>query len=208
MNCRNCGAAMTPVGGRAYFRCAYCLSFEFPETTDEGVAVIGATSEWPCPTCQRPLTAAASDGYDVNYCGQCHGLLTTNQVFSQILGRRRSRPTDAQSGGDVMPIERTELGRRLRCPRCTRKMDCHPYGGGAPAVIDTCETCNLIWLDAGELTGIANHRPAGRAYNSEPALLTSSAGSCRQPESPWRWGGVEPEGGGMGLGDWLDFLLG
>jgi Zn-finger nucleic acid-binding protein len=31
-------------------------------------------------------------------------------------------------------------------------MDRHPYLGPGNVVIDTCSTCDLIWLDHGELT--------------------------------------------------------
>jgi Zn-finger nucleic acid-binding protein len=38
-------------------------------------------------------------------------------------------------------------------------MDAHPYYGGGYAVIDTCESCGQVWLDAGELALIGNYVP-------------------------------------------------
>jgi hypothetical protein len=38
-------------------------------------------------------------------------------------------------------------------------MDTHPYSGGGNAVVDTCEECGLIWLDAGELAIIERFIP-------------------------------------------------
>ena len=36
-------------------------------------------------------------------------------------------------------------------------MDTHPYHAGGNAVIDTCDRCRLVWLDAGELTVIGRY---------------------------------------------------
>ncbi len=52
-------------------------------------------------------------------------------------------------------------------------MDAHPYYGGGNVVIDTCATCQLVWLDFGELRKIASHQPRGvdRSIGSATDLL-------------------------------------
>lgn len=157
MNCRNCGAAMRPVGGAAYFRCPHCGTFEFPAATDDGFATLGEASEFGCPVCRQPLGKAAVEGRPVFYCGVCRGFLTTNPEFTAILLHRRARTADQSSV--PRSIDPAELRRRVGCPKCKKAMDTHPYGGGGNVVIDTCDRCQLIWLDAGEMETLARHRP-------------------------------------------------
>jgi hypothetical protein len=47
-------------------------------------------------------------------------------------------------------------------------MEAHPYFGGGNAVVDTCDRCNLIWLDAGELAVIERYVP--HQHHIEPTL--------------------------------------
>src|SRR5690606_29577317 len=54
------------------------------------------------------------------------------------------------------PLDRTQLARRVHCPRCGRPMDTHPYLGPGNIIIDTCDLCNLIWLDGMELEQATN----------------------------------------------------
>lgn len=188
MNCRNCSAAMVPVGGRTYFRCDHCGSFEFPQQDDGGVAVVGEATGHSCPICKEGLTTAAIHGHTICYCNRCRGFLTTNPDFSAILAYRR----EEHQGASMVPrsISRDELKRRICCPKCKRGMDTHPYGGGGNVVIDTCARCHLIWLDAGEMDTIARHRPREVLAPVEPMPVTSTP--SREPETGWRWG-WEPE---------------
>jgi Zn-finger nucleic acid-binding protein len=39
-------------------------------------------------------------------------------------------------------------------------MDTHYYAGPGNVIVDSCDTCSLLWLDRGELTRIA-HAPDG-----------------------------------------------
>ncbi len=186
MNCRNCGAAMQPVGGRAYFRCQHCTTFEFPATAEDGVVTLDELTDLDCPVCFSKLSSAAMEGHTINFCGHCRGVLTSNALFSQIVTQRRAKNIEYTAA--PAPIGRTEFQRRLQCPQCMSRMDTHPYGGGGAVVVDTCCRCHLIWLDAGEIDDIARHRPHGKPAH-EPILLTSTAGSCREPEPTWQWGG-------------------
>jgi Zn-finger nucleic acid-binding protein len=164
MNCGNCGAAMTPVAGRDYFRCDYCLSFHFPEAAGgDGVRVVGGPTGCDCPVCDRPLADGRVEGEPVHYCGRCRGFLATNPAFNTILRNRRAKRPAGETDHAFCP---TELRRRLACPRCRRRMDAHPFYGGGRVCVDTCAGCTLIWLDAGELTVLERHNPA------RPGVLT------------------------------------
>lgn len=166
MNCRNCGAAMTLVAGRDYFRCDYCLSFHFPAGTGEdGVHIVGGTSGLACPVCREPLKDGRVEGEPVQYCPRCRGFLTGNASFSNVVRERRlKRPAGINPHG----FDPTELKRVIDCPRCEKRMDTHPYYGGGRVVVDTCPRCALIWLDAGELTVIERHNPRALVSNPSP----------------------------------------
>lgn len=178
MNCANCGAGLRPVGNRNYFRCAYCETFHFPEHTEDGVAALGADTPYSCPVCTVPLTAAAIDGYEIGYCRTCRGFLATNATFSRIVQARRARCGSPDH--DTRPFSPEELGRRVKCPRCARSMDTHPYHAGGNAVIDTCARCSVIWLDAGELTVIGRYPNRTQVAAGLPALPppASSGDGC------------------------------
>lgn len=186
MNCRNCGASMQPVGGRAYFRCPHCTTFEFPQTNDDGIAPVGAATGFHCPVCTGGLATAAIEGHQVCFCGKCRGFLATNQEFGMIVPLRRSQLGDQPSV--PRSFGKDELIRQVGCPKCRKRMDTHPYGGGGNVVVDTCHRCHLIWLDAGELEIIARHRPERTSGREELTGLTPKFdGPPREPESRLRW---------------------
>jgi Zn-finger nucleic acid-binding protein len=55
---------------------------------------------------------------------------------------------------DAPPVDPHDLTRSVLCPHCHRAMDAHFYAGPGNVVLDSCETCDLNWLDHGELTQI------------------------------------------------------
>jgi Zn-finger nucleic acid-binding protein len=155
LNCVNCGGGLQPVGNRNYFSCPYCQSFHFPETTPDGVTVLGEDTKYDCPVCEEKLVAATIHGDRIRYCQRCRGFLADNPSFGRIVHRKRAAQ---QSSTHVpVPFSPAELKRRVKCPRCRKLMDVHPYHGGGNAVIDTCYRCHLIWLDAGEVSVIGEY---------------------------------------------------
>jgi Zn-finger nucleic acid-binding protein len=166
MNCPGCGAAMKPAGNRNYFLCAHCGSYHFPAETGDGVSPTSDSAGCTCPVCAVPLVDALVDGEIVAYCGRCRGFLTLIPTFGNIVGKRRSHhsPNEQQPA----PFDPVELKRGLKCPKCRLRMEAHPYFGGGNAVVDTCERCRLIWLDAGELAVIERYIP--HRHQIEPCL--------------------------------------
>jgi Zn-finger nucleic acid-binding protein len=157
MNCRNCGGAMELFATRGYFFCRYCGSFHFPETaTTEGVRVLGEVDGAPaCPACARTLAAAVLDEtHSAHYCRNCRGVLLSRGTFVDVVRLRRAWATGTPA--QPVPIDRKELARALNCPRCARRMETHPYYGPGNVVIDSCGSCDVIWLDFGELKQIVD----------------------------------------------------
>jgi len=62
---------------------------------------------------------------------------------------------EARALQTALPRRREPGDRTLACPRCGRPMIDHGYDGPGNVVIDTCERCQVNWLDPGELRRIA-----------------------------------------------------
>lgn len=155
MNCDNCGATMRYVDGRGYFTCDYCATRRDHHSSLEGddrVAFSTTPVATSCPTCRERLHEAALDGYRVEACNACGGILTNHGVFGKVIKIRRAASADGRR--TPAPIDPREFERSIACPSCRRRMEVHPYYGPGAVVIDTCAGCGLVWLDRGELRAI------------------------------------------------------
>jgi Zn-finger nucleic acid-binding protein len=114
-----------------------------------------------CPSCQSQLVNAAAGGRPVHVCTECHGALVPMSSFVAVVAVVRF--FEGQSL-DILPARGQSPGDRLvSCSSCGQVMKSHLYGGPGNIVLDTCEHCELNWLDAGELRRIAlapDSRPA------------------------------------------------
>jgi len=95
------------------------------------------------------LLAAQIEEETVANCGQCGGFLAEMESFLVIVAKRRSLHSSGEKCTE--PFDPAELERVLNCPRCRQPMTTHPYFGGGNVVVNTCERCCVIWLDAGKL---------------------------------------------------------
>jgi Zn-finger nucleic acid-binding protein len=168
MNCRNCGAAMELLGARRYFFCRHCGSFHFPDTVDEGVRVLAREhGQRQCGVCKQSLaTAVLHDDVDAEYCERCRGVLLARTHFAELVERRRawaSTPPVVPT-----PVDRRQLARSLQCPGCSASMTTHPYYGPGNVILDTCDRCNLVWLDYGELNQIVDAPGQDRGCRERP----------------------------------------
>ncbi len=153
MNCTNCGAAMDLLSDRGYFYCRYCGSFHVPESVESEGAIVTGPAGQPiaCPVCSAALSAATLEGSPVLACGTCKGMLMFLGTFGRVVEARRAREARTVVPGAIKPFD---VPRELACPSCGGAMLTHPYYGPGNVLIDTCEPCNLLWLDPGELTRI------------------------------------------------------
>jgi Zn-finger nucleic acid-binding protein len=152
-------------------QCKHCETCCFPESPAEsadGVTRLDEPADHECPVCFERLSLASIAGYEVSYCEQCRGVLTTNGDFPHIVRERR---VEARRDEASAPLDPRELQRQIDCPACGQRMETHPYHGGGNAVIDTCMGCHLIWFDAGELGAIVQ-APERRARAAEPTLFS------------------------------------
>ncbi|HOC19113.1 MAG TPA: zf-TFIIB domain-containing protein [Vicinamibacterales bacterium] len=173
MNCRNCGAAMDFHESRRYFRCAHCGSIHFPEPAKGDVRVLGVEATAPpCPVCGVALASALLSERAVHYCERCRGLLLDRGTFVEVVQTKRAWA--AAEPREPRPVDPREAEREALCPRCRARMATHPYYGPGRIIIDTCEACDLIWLDPGELDRVVD--APGRDRGS----------SLRGGEGAWR----------------------
>jgi Zn-finger nucleic acid-binding protein len=106
-----------------------------------------------CPLCSSPLSASRLDEYPLLSCPRCSGMLIAMDCFAAVIDAvriRENRPVQM-----VRPRDQTPGDRTVGCPLCGKPMLAHIYGGPGNVVIDSCEGCQVNWLDPGELRRIA-----------------------------------------------------
>jgi len=132
--------------------CPYCDSEWSPEPNFEGVCVLDL-SNLDCPLCAVKLAQARVLAYGLLYCQTCQGMLVAmGDLVPLTEDMRASRGTPDYIGRPPNP---KDLDRRIHCPQCRETMDAHPYGGPGNVILDSCEPCEVHWLDRGELRRIA-----------------------------------------------------
>jgi Zn-finger nucleic acid-binding protein len=131
--------------------CSHCGSVE-SRAGIVGHIEAGAGSEMACPSCATLLSHGRLDGFPLQLCPRCEGMLIEMEHFVSVIGAARAHE---EACGAIPPRRQTPGARTIDCPACHRPMLSHFYGGPGNLVIDTCETCHVNWLDAGELRRIA-----------------------------------------------------
>jgi Zn-finger nucleic acid-binding protein len=119
------------------------------EPAPDGVRSTGERGH-DCPTCHTALTRALLDDRDaIEVCDRCKGILMPLGAFAEtVSARRHAAKTPAITPVSANP---RELERHIRCPKCAAPMITDWYYAPGNIIIDTCEACALVWLDAGEL---------------------------------------------------------
>ena len=152
---------------RGLFVCDYCNSEFVPPPESDGVLVLGETS-WNCPICAKHLSDASLQTYSLKYCETCHGMLILMDRLPALVESLRARRD--RFSGQILPRGAEDAQRHLHCPSCNSEMDAHPYGGAGNVNVDSCEKCDLIWLDGGELRRIVtapDHEPPYQRLEEE-----------------------------------------
>jgi Zn-finger nucleic acid-binding protein len=206
MNCKNCGGAMELFASRGYFFCRYCGSFHFPESAGlDGIRILADGSpELGCAVCEQMLaTAILDETHPVQYCRKCRGVFLPRAAFAAVVQKRRAWASEPPA--PPVPLDRRELDRRVICPSCRNRMDTHPYYGPGNVVIDSCESCQAVWLDFGELRQIVN-APGQDRGKREHVPRSSSDATYGSSITGARMVGPGPVSGDDGPGDLLDFI--
>jgi Zn-finger nucleic acid-binding protein len=151
-NCDNCGAPLRIDRDRGHFVCDYCLSQQEVRAATDYVELLSETSSL-CPICSTPLSASRLEGHPLLSCARCFGMLIAMNRFAALIDAVRGR--EERSRRIALPRRQNPADRLINCPACGQPMLSHIYAGPGNAVIDSCERCQVNWLDPGELRRIA-----------------------------------------------------
>jgi Zn-finger nucleic acid-binding protein len=167
--------------------CDYCGGQTTPPTDEDGVLVLEPTGH-NCPACMTALADASVESHEILYCTHCHGMLLEMEKFLPLLDVLREYRYWSRSSQALRPIDTRQV---LRCPLCQLEMDRHLYGGGGNVEVDSCETCNVLWLDRGELSRIvaAPDRDVRTSYQGYDA--PARPGDSQQPAIPKSGSGLK-----------------
>lgn len=143
-----------------------------------------------CPRCAQPLEEPQVDNVAVALCRGCRGVWLAHADLSAILEASwRTVPVaEAEGQSWAAPAEKT-ADAELWCPRCRHRMEKYGYLGLATIMMDRCDPCAHVWLDAEELPRMvvalakANHRAEQSRQRSAPALDLGAAGAAAN--APW-----------------------
>jgi Zn-finger nucleic acid-binding protein len=150
--CDNCGAPIRFDRLKGVFVCDHCGSQREAPAVIEHVELLNETTSL-CPICSTPLSTSRLEGHALLCCARCYGMLIDMNRFATVIDAVRAR--EERPFRIALPRRQNPGDRLLNCPKCRQPMLCHIYGGPGNVVIDSCERCQLNWLDPGELRRIA-----------------------------------------------------
>lgn len=108
-----------------------------------------------CPRCGTTrLSEGSHEGARALLCERCGGCLLERRSLLSVLDAmaRELRPdVGADAVLDPTPGPEDELD----CPDCRDPMERYGYMGSRKIMIDGCDPCERLWLDAGELVAMA-----------------------------------------------------
>jgi Zn-finger nucleic acid-binding protein len=148
---------MVLVESRRHFQCAHCGTYHFTDTIEaDSVRIVGPSADAPrCPVCAGAMAHALLDEHHpIDFCARCRGMLMPRTSFAEVTQRRRAWATSPPT--PPSPLDHTALRRRRACPRCGSTFETYAHSGPGNVVIDNCTSCDLIWLDFGELRRIVD----------------------------------------------------
>jgi Zn-finger nucleic acid-binding protein len=150
--CDKCGAPLRLDRKTGLLVCDHCGSQNEPPAGGEYLEVLEKTSI-VCPLCSIPLSNGRLDDFRVACCERCYGMLIEMGIFAMVIDAMRAH--QLSSLRIALPPRQRPGDRIIKCPRCAQPMLSQFYAGPGNVVIDSCEHCEVNWLDGGELRRIA-----------------------------------------------------
>lgn len=117
-----------------------------------------------CPKCcQETLWAFDYEGIEVDFCDTCKGLWLDAGELAEYVELSKDLP-------DIEGALKTAKETDMPCPKCSGFLEEMEYAHGSGILIDRCNSCRGIFLDAGEIKDIeelsANlEHPFSRVYS-------------------------------------------
>jgi Zn-finger nucleic acid-binding protein len=132
--------------------CDHCGNQQEAPAAIEYLELLSETSSL-CPICTTPLSTSRLEGHSLLCCARCFGMLIDMSRFATVIDAVRAH--EERSFRIALPRRQNPADRLISCPTCGHPMLGHFYGGPGNVVIDSCERCQVNWLDPGELRRIA-----------------------------------------------------
>jgi Zn-finger nucleic acid-binding protein len=105
----------------------------------------------PCPTCDKPLIEVARGGQRVDRCPTCHGIFFDAGELEAIVAMMDLYHSIKLEEDEIDIVPSEERTRRVSCPADGADMEPRQVG---TLTMDTCPSCDGIWLDDGELVSL------------------------------------------------------
>lgn len=139
-----------------------------------------------CPRCQSTLRQSFYEGVEIHTCPGCGGEFVPGAMLPQIL-RTRETTFDAEVLHDIehhtplYGVPADEIATDVACPGCQGPMRPVNYAGDTAVIVDRCDDCDGVWLDAKELAKIqAILEKWGAEAEGQLAMISHRLESARQ----------------------------
>ncbi len=108
-----------------------------------------------CLRCGRSLESAQVDDLAVRMCPPCSSMLIRHDDLLLILDQSWRAVSPEVAGNEPLHLPPpVEVEPNFSCPDCGRSMEKYGYMGMTRVMMDRCDSCSLVWLDANELQNI------------------------------------------------------
>ncbi len=107
-----------------------------------------------CPRCKTKLLKGERQGEKAYVCESCSGLLVRQPQLPTILEAFSAELfSEVNEDANLPKIEGKTHS--INCPDCRLTMENYGYMGSNKVMLDACNECTWIWLDAQELMAVA-----------------------------------------------------
>ncbi len=106
-----------------------------------------------CPRTQSPLKEITMDGIKIDISEKCGGVWLDNYELKKLDEAQETAGDNLVEHLEAYVDAKIDLSKRINCPKCVNSVMMRNFYSPKRAIqIDTCPTCNGVWLDPGELT--------------------------------------------------------
>lgn len=113
-----------------------------------------------CPHCTETLVSLQIGGIELDYCENgCKGIWFDEGELKRIRDIPEPDENFKKIEGSFIPKKRDEaLGEKTKmCPRCDVELYRYNWDMKSNIFLDSCEKCNGLWIDGGEMKGMSEY---------------------------------------------------
>lgn len=107
-----------------------------------------------CPRCNTDLQKGRYEQAPASRCPSCNGAFIEQRYLTRILDKLSKDLFDNISVDTEIPITK-DSGAVSSCPACYSEMEYYGYMGSNKVMIDYCNQCRQLWIDALEFAAMA-----------------------------------------------------